>query len=96
MTEIMKVFKVWLIQSCLTLCSPIAYSPPRLLCPWNFPGKNTGVGCHFLLQAIFQTQELNMCLMCLLHWQAGSLPLVSPEKPLIAEIIFSHFRISRT
>ena len=30
--------------------------PTRLLCPWNLPGKNTGVGCHFLLQAIFPTQ----------------------------------------
>ena len=28
-----------------------------LLCPWNFPGKNTGVGCHFLLQGIFLMQE---------------------------------------
>ena len=34
--------------------------PARLLCPWNSPGKNTGVGCHFLLQGIFQTQELNL------------------------------------
>ena len=33
--------------------------PTRLLCPWNFPGKNTGVGCHFLLQWIFTTQGLN-------------------------------------
>ena len=31
----------------------------RLLCPWNFPGKNTGVGCHFLLQGIFPTQRSN-------------------------------------
>ena len=31
----------------------------RLLCSWEFPGKNTGVGCYFLLQGIFQTQELN-------------------------------------
>ena len=30
-----------------------------LLCPWNFPGKNTRAGCHFLLQGIFPTQELN-------------------------------------
>ena len=29
----------------------------RLLCPWDFPGKNTGVGCHFLLQGIFPTQD---------------------------------------
>ena len=33
--------------------------PTRLLCPWDFPGKNTGVGCQFLLQEIFLTQGLN-------------------------------------
>ena len=43
-------------QSCPTLCDPIDYSPARLLCLWNFPSKNTGVGCHFFLQGIFQTQ----------------------------------------
>ena len=32
--------------------------PARLLCPWNFPGKNTGTDCHFLLQGIFPTQGL--------------------------------------
>ena len=32
----------------------------RLLCSWNSPKKNTGVGCHFLLQGIFLTQELNL------------------------------------
>ena len=31
----------------------------RLLCPWDSPGKNSGVGCHFLLQGIFPIQELN-------------------------------------
>ena len=31
----------------------------RLLCPWNFSGKNAGAGCHFLLQGIFLTQGLN-------------------------------------
>ena len=46
-------------QSCPTLCSPMDCSPTRLLCPWDFPGKHTGVGCHFLLQEIFLTQELN-------------------------------------
>ena len=35
----------------------------RFLCPWNFPGKNTGVGCHFFLQGIFLTQESNPCLL---------------------------------
>ena len=46
--------------------------PARLLCPWGFPGKNTGVGCHFLLQVIFPTQGSNPHL---LHWQVNSLPL---------------------
>ena len=35
-------------------------SPTRLLCPWDFPGKSTRVGCHFLLQRIFPTQGLNL------------------------------------
>ena len=38
------------LQSCPTLCDPIDGSPPRLPRPWDSPGKNTGVGCHFLLQ----------------------------------------------
>ena len=46
-----------------------------------FPDKNTGVGCHFLLQGIFQTQEWNLHFLCLLHWQKGSLALVPPGKP---------------
>ena len=36
-------------QSCLTLCDPIDGNPPGSR-PWDSPGKNTGVGCHFLLQ----------------------------------------------
>ena len=47
-----------LTSACLTL-RPHGLSPTRLLHPWNFPGKNTGVGCHFLLQGIFLTQGLN-------------------------------------
>ena len=47
----------------------------RILYPWNFPGKNTVTGCHFLLLEIFPTQGLNPHLLCLLHWQAYSLPL---------------------
>ena len=39
-------------------------SPVRLLCPWDFPGKNTGAGCHFLLQGIFPTQDSNADLHC--------------------------------
>ena len=37
--------------------------PPRLLCPWNFPGKNTGVGCHFLLQGFFPPQGWNLSVL---------------------------------
>ena len=49
--------------------------PAKLLCLWDFPGKNTGVGCHALLQGIFPTQGMNLHLLRLLHWQAGSLSL---------------------
>ena len=44
----------------------------RLLCLWDFPGKNPTVGCHFLLQGIFPTQGRNPHL---LHWHVGSSPL---------------------
>ena len=47
----------------------------QLLCPWDFPGKNTGVGCHALHQGTFPTQGSNPRLLSLLHWKAGSLPL---------------------
>ena len=46
-------------QSCPTLWDPMDCSLARFLRPWDFPGKNTGVGCHFLLQEIFPTQGLN-------------------------------------
>ena len=52
----------------------------RLPCPWDSPGKNTRVGCNFLLQGIFVTQRLNPCLLCLLHWQVGPLPTAPPGK----------------
>ena len=45
------------------------------------PGKNTGVGSHALLQGEFLTEGSNPRLLCLLLWQAGSLPLVPPGKP---------------
>ena len=44
---------------------PRGLQPTRLLCPWNFPGKNTGACCHFLLQKIFPTQVLKPHLLCL-------------------------------
>ena len=47
----------------------------QTLHPWDFPDKNTGVSCHFLLQGTFLTQGSNLRLLCLLQWQADSLPL---------------------
>ena len=67
-------FVVWLL-SCVWFATPRTLSPPgRLLYPWDSPGKNTGVGCHFLLQGIFPTQGLNPfllhCRWILYHWAA--------------------------
>ena len=65
--------------------------PPTLSPPWTvvyqaplsmgFSSKNTGVGCHFLLQGILPTQGLNPCLLCLMRWQADSLSLAPPRNP---------------
>ena len=66
------------------LCNPMERSLSMgLLCLWDSLGKNTGVGCHSLLQSIFPTQGLNPGLLYLLHGQVGSLPLASPGKPKI-------------
>ena len=54
------------IQLHLTLW-PYGLYPSRLLCPWDTPGKNTGVGCYFLLWGIFLTQESNTHLLQLLN-----------------------------
>ena len=51
---------------------PHGLEPARLLCPWDFPGKNTGVDCHFLLQGTFLTLGSNLglqhCRWILYHW----------------------------
>ena len=71
-------------QSRLTLCNPMdCCSRPRLLCPWDSPGKNTGVGCHALLQGIFLTQGLNPGLLH--HWQTDSLPPHHLESPTTSD-----------
>ena len=53
---------------------PHGLQPTRLLCPWDSSGKDTGVGCHALLQRIFLTQGSNLCLLQLLHCRQ-TLPL---------------------
>ena len=63
------------LQSCIWLfCDPMDYSsPPGSPVHGIFPGKNTRVVCHFILQGIFLTQGSNLHLLGLLHWQVASL-----------------------
>ena len=61
-------------------CSPLSMEFLRLLCPWSFSDKNTGVDCYSLLQGIFLTQGSNSNL---LHWQADSLPLGHQGSPSV-------------
>ena len=72
---------------CVCECSALSNSlrshglkPTRLLCPWDFPGKNTGMDTHVVLQGIFPTQGSDPCLLHLLRWQADSLPLEPLKK----------------
>ena len=75
----------WITKSCLTILWPHGLQPARFLYPWNFPGKNTGVACHFLLQEFFPTQGSNLRLLL-----AGRFFTTEPsEKPIgvIAKVI---------
>ena len=67
-------------QSCQTLCDPMNCSPPGSFVHGKSPGKNTGVGCHALLQGIFLTQGSNQCF---LHEQVDCLASDPPRKPFI-------------
>ena len=80
---IFSINHAWVLSHIQLFVAPwtINCQAARLLCPWDFPGKNTGMGCHFLLQGIFLTQGLNPGLLCLLHWQADSLPLCRLGSP---------------
>ena len=63
-TLISRLFKMYSIMfSCIQLFVTLRDIATRLLCPWDSAGKNTGVGCHALLQGIFLTQGLNPCLL---------------------------------
>ena len=68
-------------QLCPTLCDPMDYSLPVSAIHGDFPRNKNGAGCHALLQGIFPNQRSNSHLLCLLNWQADSLPLASPGKP---------------
>ena len=66
------------LQSCPTVCDPMDCSPPGSSVHGILQAR-ISVGCHALLQGIFPIQGSNPRLLHLLHWQAGSLPLVPPK-----------------
>ena len=77
----------YILYMCMLNCSVMSnslwshgLSPTRLLCPWDSPGKNTGVGCHFLLQGIFLTEGSN---------QGGCSPALQAD-------FFYHWAIRKT
>ena len=93
---------IFLVHACILshfsrvqFCDAVDRSPPGSSVHWESPDKNTGMGCHALLQGIFLTQGSNHALLqgifpsqgsnpqllYLLHWQAVSLPLSLPGKP---------------
>ena len=77
----MKVKSLSHVQLFVTLWTVAYQAPPtRLLCPCEFPGKNTGVGCPFLLQGIFPTQGSNLGL---LHCKQMLYPLSHQGSPLL-------------
>ena len=66
---------------CPTFCDPVECSPTRILCPWGFPGKNAGEGCHFLLQGTLLTQGSNSHLLAHTPLAVYSLPLSHLRSP---------------
>ena len=68
-------------QSYPSFCDPMDCYLPGSSVHEILQARNTGMGCNFLLLGIFPTQGLNPHLLCLLHWQAGYLPLAPPGKP---------------
>ena len=79
-----ETYRCWLVaKSCPTLLLPHGLQPNGVLCPWDFLGKKTGVGCHFLLQGIFPTQGSN-CDACL----AGGFFTPEPPGEPMKDILF--------
>ena len=86
-TDIIKILSFLSLCVCVfsvvsTSLQPHGLWPARLLSPWDFPGRNTGVGCHFLLQGTFPVQGLNRCLLCLLHggrFYTAAAPCISTD-----------------
>ena len=77
--------KVLVTQSYLTLCDPMdCVYPTRFLCPWDSPGKNTGVDCHFLPQGNFLTRDRTWSPAL----QADSLPSEPGEKSVLKKNVY--------
>ena len=64
---------------------PHGLQPARLVCPWDSPGNNTGVGCHFLLQGIFPTQGSNRQVFCFVLFLTTKPPGKNWEAPDVLE-----------
>ena len=81
------IFITWVhatsLQLCPTFLRPYGLQPARLLCLWESPGRNTGVGCHALCQGTSRPRDQTHVSLCLLHWQAGSLPLALAVKSFL-------------
>ena len=86
--------RIVMLPLCSAFLRPHGLQLIRLLRPWDFPDKNNGVSCHFLLQGIFPIQGLNLHL---LHWHADYLPLSHQGSPgiVIAERLFTCLSLSR-
>ena len=80
-------YRVNSLQSCLTLCDPMDCSLPGSSVHGILQAE---VGCHALLQGIFPTQGLNPRILCLLHWQAGSLPLAPGDAAVLLKLFLHH------
>ena len=97
---------IWLDGACMCVLSSSVVSdslrsfglqPTRLLCPWYFSGKSTGGDCYFLLQGIFRTQGLNLCLLhcmriiyLLSHREASVNPAPLSFRSLMMVLLFIH------
>ena len=76
------------LQGCPALCGCMDCSPPGSSVHEDSLGKNTGVGCHPLLQGIFPTQGSNPCLLCLLHCRQILYLLNHWRSPFVLQFFF--------
>ena len=92
----MRCVRVWCVSS--SVVSKFLWRhglyPSKLLCPWHFPGKNTGIGCLFLVQRTFLTQELDLHLLHLLHCRQFFTSSIRFIYGYIMDIVLLHIWVS--